>query len=95
MLLKDLIEQLQDIYSRYSQSYKQIEGEPEVAMELYERVKNTDYLKFRGITPELSAVKTPENIIVLKAKKQVKRKAVKPSTIKKIAKKAQQKPKEV
>jgi len=76
VLLKDFILHLQEIYKSYPRIYKEVEGEPEIAMELNVPVKGpgSKHLRvFNGITPEIKVTKTPEGILMLRPSKQVRK----------------------
>ena len=57
MQLKDLISALEELYKSYTDEYKNIAGEPEMTIDLYQKKDTKSLLNiyiFKGITPNIS-----------------------------------------
>ncbi len=85
MYLKDLISALQELYESYTESYKDLAGEPEIAIDIYEK-QNTKSLassyEFKGITPIITVRRTYDGSFLVLTAAPVKRKAKKPRVTK-------------
>lgn len=81
MVLKDLISALQELYDSYTESYKDLAGEPEIAIDLFQKANTksmaSDY-EFKGITPNISVRRTYDGSFLVLTASPVKKKAKKP-----------------
>lgn len=85
MYLKDLISALQELYDSYTVDFKDLAGEPEIAIDIYEK-QNTKSLvntfTFKGITPIITVRRTYDGSFLVLTAAPVKRKAKKPRVTK-------------
>lgn len=62
MLIKDLIAQLEALYNTYDDEYKKVMGEPEIMIDVFKRVPNTNYTEYYGFWPKINIDKTGDGV---------------------------------
>lgn len=86
MQLKDLIAALQELYDSYTDDYKELAGEPEIGIDLYEKqnIKSavSTNFNFKGITPVITVRRTYDGSLLVLTAQPVKKKARKPRALK-------------
>jgi hypothetical protein len=85
MYLKDLISALTELYDSYTVDYKDLAGEPEITIDLYEKQDTKSILNtydFKGITPNISVRRTYDGSFLVLTATPVKKKARKQRVIK-------------
>jgi len=78
MYLKDLISALQELYKSFSVEYKDVAGEPEITIDLYNKSDTRSTLNrysFRGVTPNISVRRSYDGSILVLTANPVKKKA--------------------
>jgi len=81
MVLKDLISALQELYDSYTESYKDLAGEPEIAIDLFTKNNSKSLIneyEFKGITPNITVRRTYDGSFLVLTASPVKKKAKKP-----------------
>lgn len=58
MKLIDLISQLQALYNTYDDEYKETMGEPEIVIDVFDRLGNTHTFEYGGFTKDIVIEKT-------------------------------------
>lgn len=68
MLIKDLIQTLQEILDEHDAEYIETMGEPTIHIDVFAKVQNFDYYSYCGISSEIEIQRTQDGVnLVLSA----------------------------
>lgn len=62
MRIKDLIARLEALYNTYDDEYKKIMGEPEIMIDVFKRVPNTNYTEYSGFSQKINIDKSGDGV---------------------------------
>lgn len=62
MLIKDLIAKLEALYNTYDDEYKKVMGEPEIMIDVFKRVPNTNYTEYSGFSHKINIDKSGDGV---------------------------------
>lgn len=62
MQIKDLIAKLETLYNTYDDSYKNVMGEPEIMIDVFKLVPNTNHTAYAGFSKEINIDKSGDGV---------------------------------
>lgn len=60
MKIIDLIAKLQVLYNTYDDEYKSVMGEPEIVIDVFEKIGNSHQFEYAGFVPDIVIEKTDD-----------------------------------
>ena len=62
MQIKDLIAKLEALYNTYDDEYKSVMGEPEIMIDVFQKVPGLDLSQYAGYSPKIVIEKSSDGV---------------------------------